>query len=61
VQDHNVHELPVRREPAAGDVSGRGLGIVDAMADAWGIDVGDAAKTVWFEIPLAAPRAPPGP
>ena len=31
--------------------SGRGLVLVDALADAWGVDPsGDQGKTVWFEV-----------
>jgi anti-sigma regulatory factor (Ser/Thr protein kinase) len=35
--------------------SGRGLAIVDAIADAWGVapvDDGDKGKVVWFELGL---------
>lgn len=36
-----------------GAASGRGLHIVDALADRWGVSVGDEGKTVWFELVLA--------
>jgi anti-sigma regulatory factor (Ser/Thr protein kinase) len=49
------------------DTSGRGLHLVDAMADLWGVDPDDRGlgKTVWFELavepePEAAPEAKPG-
>lgn len=31
---------------------GRGLALVDALSLTWGVDVHDAGKTVWFELPL---------
>lgn len=33
-----------------GAPSGRGLRIVDALADDWGVSVHDRGKTVWFEL-----------
>lgn len=44
-------QLPVvgALEPAA--TSGRGLFILDALADEWGIDrAADHTKTIWFEL-----------
>jgi anti-sigma regulatory factor (Ser/Thr protein kinase) len=42
---------PVRREARDEDLSGRGLGIVEALADAWGHRVSpDGGKTVWAEM-----------
>lgn len=35
---------------ARGAPSGRGLRIVDALADDWGVSVHDQGKTVWFEL-----------
>lgn len=35
--------------PAASELSGRGLRIVDALADRWGVDAG-ARTTVWCEL-----------
>lgn len=38
---------------------GRGLAIVDRLADRWGVDTGPAGKAVWFELDRrAAGRAP---
>ena len=31
-------------------LGGRGLGIVDAVADDWGVQVADNGKTVWAEL-----------
>jgi len=39
---------------AVGASSGRGLRIIDAFADRWGVSVGPAGKTVWCEIALTA-------
>ncbi|CAN5799329.1 hypothetical protein BH23ACT4_BH23ACT4_14210 [soil metagenome] len=30
--------------------TGRGLAIVEAMADRWGVDTESSGKTVWFEV-----------
>jgi len=32
------------------DESGRGLALVDTLAESWGVDPHDVGKTVWFEI-----------
>jgi anti-sigma regulatory factor (Ser/Thr protein kinase) len=37
------------QEPS--DESGRGLHIVNALAQRWGTDVMDHEKVVWFELP----------
>lgn len=42
-----------------GAPSGRGLRIVDALADAWGVSVHDQGKTVWFELGPGAGGGPP--
>lgn len=31
-------------------VSGRGLALVEAMSDRWGVERGDAGKSIWFEL-----------
>lgn len=41
---------PTVLSPAAEEPSGRGLRIVDALADEWGIAPGSDGKTVWFAI-----------
>jgi anti-sigma regulatory factor (Ser/Thr protein kinase) len=38
-----------RRVPAVGDTSGRGLFLVDKLADRWGVDH-DEGTCVWFEL-----------
>ncbi|MFC7258848.1 ATP-binding protein [Streptomyces lutosisoli] len=44
--------LPEPRQAAPGDESGRGLTLVDALADKWGAGPreGGIGKTVWFEL-----------
>jgi anti-sigma regulatory factor (Ser/Thr protein kinase) len=51
VSDQN-RELPVLREPASGGVGGRGLAIVAAVANRWGVDrrFSRRGKTVWFTV-----------
>lgn len=50
--------LPQRREAAPVDPTGRGLALVEELATAWGVEVRDEGKTVWFEVPrLDSPDA----
>lgn len=50
VSDDDVASVPVRTRPSVDDLSGRGLAIVEALADRWGIHVARDAKTVWCEL-----------
>lgn len=44
---------PEARELLPGAQTGRGLALVDALADRWGVDPGGTeGKVVWFEVPL---------
>lgn len=46
------------RDPhRVGAPSGRGLRIVEAMSDRWGVSVHDLGKTVWFEVRVPADRS----
>nr|WP_232523355.1 ATP-binding protein [Nocardioides sp. MAH-18] len=58
-----VPELPVT-EPLDEDdlllTFGRGLGIVARCSDAWGVDIEEDGKTVWF-APAARPAREPAP
>ena len=47
---------PVMRSPRSNESSGRGLHIVDTLADAWGVTEEGAGKTVWLTLSLGAPR-----
>jgi len=44
--------LPVAPDPQHHATSGRGLRIVDDLADEWGIIPNTDGKTVWFELHL---------
>ena len=44
---------PDPRPPGTGAGSGRGLYLVDAVANAWGVEPDEAGKKVWFELRLA--------
>ncbi|WP_367322738.1 ATP-binding protein [Streptomyces sp. HUAS ZL42] len=48
--------LPTPREPSSDDESGRGLTLVAALADTWGMNPRPhgIGKTVWFELHAAA-------
>ncbi|MFD5026893.1 SpoIIE family protein phosphatase [Streptomyces sp. NPDC058373] len=48
--------LPRRREAGADGVSGRGLLLVDRLADGWGVEARGTGKCVWCEFVV-----PPGP
>jgi PAS domain S-box-containing protein len=49
---------PTPRHFDAGAMTGRGLGMVELLADEWGVDTDRRGKTVWFL--LAGPDAPVG-
>lgn len=47
-------ERPDKREPAAEDCGGRGLVLVEALADGWGVkDRHGPGKAVWAELSLS--------
>lgn len=37
------------------DTSGRGVSLVDTLADRWGVDVRPGGKTIWFELARPQP------
>ena len=49
VSDHD-ERLPLWRASGSNDTDGRGLGIVDGVADAWGSGLRRDGKAVWFEL-----------
>lgn len=54
VTDTRGDRLPCVRPPAPGAESGRGLALVDAFADRWGVVPGPRPrKTVWAEIDVS--------
>ncbi|MCF4139385.1 ATP-binding protein [Streptomyces sp. Tue 6430] len=53
VTDTRGNDLPYRRRPAPDAESGRGLLLVEALADRWGVKLGPVPrKTVWAELDL---------
>ncbi|WP_240137019.1 ATP-binding SpoIIE family protein phosphatase [Streptomyces sp. MUM 178J] len=52
-------ELPHKRRPGELASSGRGLVLMELLADAWGVDPRGAGKSIWFE--LYEPPPSPGP
>ena len=51
VQDDSDRQ-PQPRNPDADEIAGRGLAIVAALADRWGVDadLSGGGKTVWMEL-----------
>ncbi|CAL9354418.1 hypothetical protein SUDANB145_00533 [Streptomyces sp. enrichment culture] len=49
--------LPRRREAGESGVSGRGLLLVEALADGWGVEARGGGKCVWSEFLVRGPRA----
>jgi PAS domain S-box-containing protein len=49
ISDDSTH-LPRRRLPGLEDEHGRGLMLVESLADAWGTRPTDTGKTVWFTL-----------
>ncbi|MBO4256020.1 ATP-binding protein [Streptomyces griseorubiginosus] len=64
VRDHDPR-LPEVRDVESSATSGRGLAMVAAVSESWGVRPdGEAGKVVWFTLPaasaaLAAPARPP--
>lgn len=48
---------PVARLAGVEDVSGRGLRIVQAMSDEWGVEPAAQGKRVWAHVPVARTEA----
>ncbi|MEU7025072.1 ATP-binding protein [Streptomyces sp. NPDC046275] len=60
VTDPDPRVWPVLREAADGAESGRGLGLVEAVAVRWGVEQGPYGKTVWCELRAGAGGAQGG-
>jgi anti-sigma regulatory factor (Ser/Thr protein kinase) len=48
---------PLARQAARGDESGRGMAIINALSDRWGVEDHRGGKRIWFEVDLD--RTPP--
>ncbi|MFI0817078.1 SpoIIE family protein phosphatase [Streptomyces sp. NPDC021098] len=49
-------ELPHRRRPGELASSGRGLMLIEMLADAWGVDPRGDGKCIWYELHERAPE-----
>ena len=49
VEDHDP-TVPKAATPPPGQLSGRGLKIVDGIADAWGVEPNGDGKVIWAEF-----------
>ena len=49
--------VPVVRHPDPADEHGRGVLLIDELADAWGVEPRADGKTVWFEIDVSTATA----
>ncbi|MFD4502520.1 ATP-binding protein [Streptomyces sp. NPDC058457] len=67
VTDSDPRTLPTPLPASETEESGRGLAVLDALSDRWGVDRDSDRKTVWCEIshspalgiaPLGNPRLP---
>ncbi|WP_349307696.1 ATP-binding protein [Streptomyces sp. HNM0645] len=56
VEDTNS-DGPVRCAANGWDEGGRGIGLLDALADTWGSCLTATGKTTWFELAATAPEA----
>lgn len=60
VTDTRCERLPQLRQPTSGSESGRGLVLVDALADRWGVrEDRFPRKTVWAELRCSEPEPVP--
>lgn len=59
VHDHDPR-LPTIKEADPLDVCGRGLALIDAVSESWGVRAeGDAGKVIWFTLPAPSAAVPP--
>ncbi|MGW0763283.1 ATP-binding protein [Streptomyces sp. NPDC002814] len=61
VMDPGPRALPVLRHAITTDEGGRGLAVLDALAQRWGVETRADGKTVWCELkgePLPEPGEP---
>lgn len=58
VADSCQWRMPELHKPALLDLSGRGLFLVDALSDSWGVRPRDPGKTVWAHLALHRTEQP---
>ncbi|MFD5898530.1 MULTISPECIES: ATP-binding protein [unclassified Streptomyces] len=59
VHDHDPR-LPTIKAADPLDVCGRGLALIEAVSESWGVRAeGDAGKVIWFTLPAPSAAAPP--
>ncbi|RDG38666.1 ATP-binding protein [Streptomyces corynorhini] len=58
VSDSFQWRMPALCRPAAEDLGGRGLLLVDALADTWGVRPRDPGKTVWAQLRIRREASP---
>ena len=51
VHDHS-RVIPLPASPGPLDSGGRGLLMIAALADAWGVEPHDDGKAIWFRLPI---------
>jgi anti-sigma regulatory factor (Ser/Thr protein kinase) len=56
VRDRSTR-MPTALHYGTGSITGRGLHLVDALADRWGVEEVPDGKVVWFEIECGNDRA----
>jgi len=59
VRDQDAAHIPVLKHPEPSDLGGRGLVIVQALSDRWGVRVTDSGKAVWCDFALPPPAQAP--
>lgn len=57
VSDGGASTEPRRGRPTLSSLGGRGLGIVESLADCWGVRREDGATTVWALLRVVRPTA----
>jgi anti-sigma regulatory factor (Ser/Thr protein kinase) len=53
--DDGAASLPVTRHAGLDEESGRGVMLIEAVADRWGVTGRHSGKTVWFEVRASSP------
>jgi anti-sigma regulatory factor (Ser/Thr protein kinase) len=58
VADSYQWRMPELHKPALEDIRGRGLFLVDALSENWGVRPRDPGKTVWAHLPVNGAEQP---